>query len=159
MNAYRYNKSAGVLFVLAMSDNSDDREHERYYQALLTLDADGVAFGHETLSFTIMLHPDPRRTNPTWRRKYAGLRTLLQARRRLGVLVTPSLVMRGALRVMGWLQPPPPEERLEVASTFGEGARWVEAQGRPLRALLEKYLAEACAELNLSRERMPALAG
>jgi hypothetical protein len=158
MNAYRYSKSAGVLLWLSTSDASVDSEHERYYQALLTLDADAVELGHESLSFTVMLNSRPKRPNANWRRKYAELRTLLKARRRLGVIVNPSAILRGAITVMNWLQPPPPEEVLEIFGTCAAGVRWVEAQGRPVRSLLYKFLDEVCAEMNLSQETTPALA-
>jgi hypothetical protein len=159
MDVYRYSKSAGVLLCLSTSDCADDREHERYYQALLTLDADAVALGNETLSVSVMLNPRPQRPNATWRRKYAELRTLLKARRRLGVIITPSPIIRGAIAVMNWLFAPPPEEVLEIFGTFAAGARWVEACGRPLRPLLDRFLDEACAEMDLSRMAIPALAG
>jgi hypothetical protein len=107
----------------------------------------------------VLLNPRLERPNANWRRKYAELRPLLRARRRLGVVITPAVIIRGALRVMNWLQPPPPAESLAVFSTFREGARWVEAQGCPQRPLLEKFLEEACAEIGLRRETMPALAG
>jgi hypothetical protein len=45
VRVYRYSKSAGVMFCLSASDRSAESDHERYYQALLTLDADASRSG------------------------------------------------------------------------------------------------------------------
>jgi hypothetical protein len=149
MQVYRYDKDAGVLFMLAPDGGSTDAELARLYDAFLTLDADAAARGGVSLSFLVVTNPRLERPNASWRRQFAELRLKQRARRRVSVLVTGSAVLRGVMTVLNWLQPPPPAEEMGIFGNFEEGIRFAEARRGPCWALLYRFLDEACVELGL----------
>jgi hypothetical protein len=150
MQVYRYERDAGVLFMLAPDGGSSDAELGRLYDAFVALDADAAARGGVSLSFLVVSNPRLERPNASWRRRFAELRPKLRAPRRISVLVTGSAVLRGVMTVLNWLQPPPPAEEMGIFGGFEAGVRFAEARRGPCWTLLYRFLDEACGELGLS---------
>jgi uncharacterized protein YjiS (DUF1127 family) len=154
MRAYRHDRAAGVMVYIATDSDATDQQYQELLDLFYAVDAEAAARGGESLTFTVVTANQIERPNATWRRRFADLRTDLRARRRLSVLISDSIILRGAIKVMNWLQPPPPEEQMGIFATFEEGVCWVEEMRGPSRALLYRLLDEVCADVGLTRAQI-----
>lgn len=140
---YGVDKEQCALFCLASGSVSSDKDYEIMYNAYLMIDQEAVARNKESLYFLFVEGGSIPRPNPSWRRRFAELRLLMKAKRRLNVLVTTSAILRGVMTVINWVQPPAPQEEQAIVSTLEEGIRWVETMRGPSRALIERLYQEA----------------
>ena len=64
-------------------------------------------------------------TNASDRRDFADVAKNLRAPRHIFALVSPSIVLRGALQAVQWLTPPPPGHRVSAFSKLDDAKTWV----------------------------------
>jgi hypothetical protein len=77
-------------------------------------------------------------TNAKDRKDFADIAKSLRAPRHVFALVSPSLMLRGALQAIQWLTPPPPGHRVHAFSSVDAAKTWVRIEsGRPLVQLDE----------------------
>lgn len=75
-------------------------------------------------------------TNAKDRKDFADIARGLRAPRHVFALVSPSLVLRGALQAVQWLTPPPPGHRVRAFSSVDDAKTWVRIEsGLPLLQL------------------------
>ena len=138
---YSFDREHCTLLVLSDGPSTTD-DYEQLCQWYLVLDQAAVEQNKESLSFMIVEGPAPR-ADASWRKRFAELRLILKAKRRLGVLVTESTILRGVMTVINWIQPKPDNEEQGTFASVDEGIRWVESKGGPSRQSIERLYQEA----------------
>jgi hypothetical protein len=103
--------------------------------------ADGVAL------HIVAFHNNSERPDATQRKRFADLRRRARTARPIGALVSESTMMRGLLRVIQWIAPPPAHFRLGVFETFEASVVWAEGLMKrrlpTIRGLYQEAILEA----------------
>ena len=125
-------------------------DFDRLYSQWERLDRIGAArVGGEALHI-VAFHNVKERPDATQRSRFAEIRKRTKTAMPIGALVSESLMVRGLLRVIQWIAPPPAHLRLGVFDHFEEAASWAEAQMKRSLPTLRTSYREALAEVKRS---------
>jgi hypothetical protein len=143
MPYYAFDREQCILLVLTQG-KSTPNNYEQLYQSYLILDQEAVSRNQESLSILLLEPgaPSPR-PDASWRKRFAEIRLHVKAKRRLTVLVTDSMIIRGVMTVINWIQPKPDNEEHLTVTTLDEAIPWIEARRGPSRQLIEDLLQKA----------------
>lgn len=125
-----------LVRVTRISSPDDPADIQALGSLLLEFDADTRSA--PTKPVHIVLAQTSIVTNAKDRKDFADIARSLRAPRHVFALVSPSLVLRGALQAVQWLTPPPPGHRVHAFSSVEDAKTWVRIEsGRPLLQLDE----------------------
>ena len=132
-----YDRSAVTLVGLATGDFRD-QDVEELARAMLKMDSEATP---TKPPLTILIvSPDAERPSARQRQKMADIWVPLKAPLHLFSLVTTSVVDRGIMKVVQWLNPPGNRRRETVHATFDDAVQWMEYwRGTPLPGLRAQY--------------------
>jgi hypothetical protein len=114
-----------------------DADWQQMFNELCTLDVEATKQKRDSLLLSFAT-TNTERPNATWRQKLAATRKTFTAKRRYSAVIINSSLLRGVLRAMNWVFPPPPEESTEVFTTFEAAKQWAEARRGQSLPILEQ---------------------
>jgi hypothetical protein len=137
-----YDAPGRCLFIRLLSSPSSEKEWEQGLAGLLELDTEAHRQGKDGILF-VVIESGAERPNATWRRRLAEQRKKYQAKARLLVMITDSLLFRGMLTAIDWLVPSPPEEKTIVTASLEDGIAQAETWRREEIPFLKRLLVNA----------------
>src|SRR5689334_8294586 len=140
MYTARLVKEERFLVSLFFGHNTEE-DYLHFFEKLEGFDAMSPGFPGGIALHILVVEQPKERPDARWRARLAQVRAQLKTPRPYGALVTDSLMIRGVLRVVQWLTPPPPKLALTVHDTFESAARWAESLIGPMPSLRGAYRA------------------
>lgn len=117
-----------------------DSDWEKMFESLKELDDEATKQDRDSFLLAVAAS-DAERPNAIWRSRIAENRKTAKAKRRYSAIVVRSALLRGVLRTISWLVPPPPQETTEAFAEIEEALQWAERCRPGLSPKLRKLLA------------------
>jgi hypothetical protein len=139
MYASRLNEPETFLISVFWGSNTA-ADFERFVSQWERLDQLGATRSDGVGLHIVAFHNIKERPDANQRKRFADIRKRTRTAMPVGALVSESVMVRGLLRVIQWIAPPPAHFRLGVFEHFEEAASWSEAHlRRDLPTLRDSY--------------------
>lgn len=142
MFSYAYDRVAGLMvgILKAKPHFNEDEDYAVMLDAITRHES--TSRPGEPFKFILIIEPDVPMPSATWRRKFAKSRDK-NVYPYLFVTVTPSQLLRGALTMINWVNPPASGSATSPAATFEEGLAWIEEKAKKKIPIARRLLEEA----------------
>jgi hypothetical protein len=111
-----------------MSGTFEGRDYDEMFEPIDLMDKDGANNPMGALHFIVVANAYMGIPNATQRKRIADTIQGFKAKRYWFALVTDSMLARGAMTAISWIQTPKPGTVNTAHATFDQAARWAEAQ-------------------------------